>query len=66
MPCSPGMRRCKPTCAHRALVAAYRDARHAAELQREAVTLGYDTETREHPPPPHHLQRLADRHGRRW
>jgi hypothetical protein len=44
MPCSPGMRACHRRCLHRQLVHEYRTARHAAELAREAGTLGYATE----------------------
>lgn len=44
MPCSPGMTKCRLDCLHRASVMAYRDARHAAELERERVTGGYPSE----------------------
>lgn len=36
MPCSPGMRLCRRDCLHRALVAAYRDARDAHDALRES------------------------------
>lgn len=42
------MRGCHARCLHRQLVENYRDARHAWEAQREAVTHGYDTENREY------------------
>lgn len=44
MPCVQGMNACRPTCQHRLKVLDYRAARHAAELAREASTLGYRTE----------------------
>lgn len=46
MPCSKGMTHCHRNCLHRQMVLAYRDARYAAELEREAETMGYDTEVR--------------------
>ena len=36
---------CGWSCGHYRMVMAYRDARHAAELKREAATAGYRTET---------------------
>lgn len=44
MPCSPGMRRCKASCAHRALVKDYRTERDRQEARLDAETLGYATE----------------------
>jgi hypothetical protein len=38
MSCTAGMARCRPTCAHRALVDDYRAARHAQLLAEEAAT----------------------------
>lgn len=40
MPCSPGMRKCRLDCLHRALVDDYRIARHAQLLEEERVTIG--------------------------
>lgn len=40
MPCSKGIRRCKPGCLHRALIDDYRVARHAQILAEEAATIG--------------------------
>lgn len=50
MPCSPGMTRCARSCLHRQSVLAYRDARYAAELERETATGGYPAEVEAYGP----------------
>lgn len=40
MPCSKGMTKCYSGCLHRAMVDDYRIARHAFELDEEAITIG--------------------------
>ena len=50
MPCSPGMRNCVATCAHRRFVRDYQSERMRQEMTREDVTGGYATEISEHPP----------------
>lgn len=44
MPCSPGMRRCGPSCLHRLMVEDYRAARERDEAKRDEETIGYPTE----------------------
>lgn len=44
MSCTPGMRGCRRDCLHRAMVHAYRDARHAWEALREAEHHGMQLE----------------------
>jgi len=44
MPCSPGMRNCAATCAHRRFVRDYQVERMRQEIERDAATLGYPTE----------------------
>lgn len=44
MPCAPGMAACHRKCRHRSFVFDYRTARHAAELTRDELTGGYETE----------------------
>lgn len=53
MPCSPSMIACRrrnPGCPHLQFVKEYQAAREAAEAERDAACLGYDTETAQHPP----------------
>ena len=52
MPCSPGMTKCRAGCAHRRFVKDYRIDRARREIQRDAETLGYETEAQELPPLP--------------
>ena len=52
MPCATGMAKCVRTCRHRQLVTEYRAWRHAAELERERVTAGYEAEMAAYGPLP--------------
>lgn len=49
MPCSPGMRSCVATCAHRRFVRDYQGERARQEALRDEATKGYATELGEHP-----------------
>ena len=49
MPCSPGMRNCVATCAHRRFVRDYQAERVRQEAVRDEVTKGYETELADHP-----------------
>ena len=40
----PGVRNCRPTCQHKAMVEGFRLARHNEELRREAATGSYASE----------------------
>jgi hypothetical protein len=50
MPCMKNMRGCHANCRHRNMVTEYSAARHYAEMVREGVTKGYDTELRNYGP----------------
>lgn len=40
MPCSKGMKACKPSCVHRCFVIDYQVAREAQVVQEETITYG--------------------------
>lgn len=47
MPCSPGMRACKPDCGHRRFVSDYRLEREAQKIRAERMSGGNATELAE-------------------
>lgn len=44
MPCSPGMRLCRPDCLHRRMVHEFHAVAHSQRLGAEHASLGYKTE----------------------